>query len=119
VRGAHAPRLLAGEAGTHMIRRPHANLILMQVDVVPVAPGESESAALASHFERHRQWRSDLEAGRADAGDDPFRFGPVVRVYQIGGNTFDLRSGRVAPTPPDAEALRGFLLAGLTVERGE
>jgi ATP-dependent Clp protease ATP-binding subunit ClpA len=111
VRGWHARKLLATEVGTHLFCPAHAGVIPVQVSVLPVVT--DSHAAIADWFAKREQRRRDVGAVPLDPTDDPDRFGPVVRIYHSPGSVFDLRSGMIASNPPDAQAMRGFLLAPL------
>jgi ATP-dependent Clp protease ATP-binding subunit ClpA len=114
VRGGHAEPLVRREVGTHLFAPAHANLALVQVMAWPLEPGDNPTTVAARRRDEWQRWLADLGEGRAAPEDDPWRLGPVVRVYPAGG-ALDLRTGQTADGPVTAEKLRRFTLAGLPV----
>ena len=102
--------LAAAEAGVHVLCRRQENLLPVQVALLPVAGNTNP----AEHFSRLRgEWLLALAAGRANTADDPWPLGKVVRFYDEGGSTLDVRTGLSLPNFPTAKEWKTLLLAGL------
>jgi ATP-dependent Clp protease ATP-binding subunit ClpC len=104
--------LAAADAGVHIYCRRHENLVPVQVSVVA---GDARSAAdqiRAMHSRRHA-WLAEVATGHASVQDDPWPLGSIVRFYDEGGATVDLRSGRSIPRWPTLDDWKTLLLDGL------
>ena len=106
--------LMCGEAGTHLFFPTHRPMAPVQVMVLPVGPDDDPMAVAEAHARRRVRWQTALASGNAEPEGNPFRLGPVVRVYEPEGSTVDLGSGLVVAGVPDAESLRRILLARLS-----
>ena len=104
--------LLAGEAGLHVYCRRHENLAPTQVDVIPLADGPLEPQ-VEPLFRRQVERMETLRLGRTAADDDPFPLGRIVRFYDEGGPTLDLRTGLTLAGPPNVDQWRRLVLTGL------
>jgi ATP-dependent Clp protease ATP-binding subunit ClpA len=113
VSGHGALALAKLEEGTHLIYPTHENFLPVQVTVLEAPPGADAEVLLAERAAARRRWREAFCAGAAAADANPARLLPVVRVYDEGGMTLDVRTGLLAPTLPPEDALRTFLLAAL------
>ena len=113
VRGPHAWSIVAHEAGTHLATgRMSPAFSPLQVEVLPLADGESPLQQFQQREHQREAWLRDLAQGATVFGhDNPHRHGPVVRVYEAGGQVVDVRTGQCAPMPlaPDRQA--AFLLS--------
>jgi DNA polymerase III delta prime subunit len=115
VHGPHARALVAGEAGTHLFCPRGAPVLPLAVEVLPSAE------TLRARLDARAAWLAALAAGTATAADDPFAFGPVVRVYEAGpaarageyGRVVDFRSGLVGDGVNGAEFFRAGLPASV------
>jgi ATP-dependent Clp protease ATP-binding subunit ClpC len=103
--------LVQAEAGVHMFCRRQENLLPVQVAVFPLTPGEPLSQNVFA--QRRSEWVARLAQGAATVAEDPWPLGPVLRFYDEGGPTVDVRSGLSLPTFPTAKEWRTLLLAGL------
>ena len=107
-----AERVLAGEVGTHLFVPAHENVMPAQVSVVPLSEGQDPPSAVREFLGRRERFRAEMVAGRASPADDPWRLGPVVRVYDPAA-TVDLRTGLASKGWPEAHEFRRFVLAQL------
>jgi hypothetical protein len=98
-----------------VIRPAHRPVEAVQVIALPLAEGDDPVDRLAAFLATRQEWMNRLEAGRAEFSQDPFRLGPVVRVYEDAGAIRDLHSGRSTTGPLKADDLRRFLLDALPV----
>jgi hypothetical protein len=101
------------EEGTHLFCPPHESVQPVAVTALPVADGQDPLVVLNAHLDERQRWLEQLVEGKSAADDDPFRLGPVVRIYDNEGAVLDLRSGLAVPMARVDEHLRTFLLAGL------
>ena len=104
--------LATAEAGVHIFCRRHENLLPVQVAIW----AECETAIageLESLQERRRVWLAQLAAGKAEADEDPWPLGSILRFYDEGGATLDLRTGQSIPRFPSRLEWKMLLLAGL------
>jgi hypothetical protein len=112
VAGAQNAAGFAGiEEGTHMFCPPHRNLVLVQVKVFRGRAGEDGAAILARRVAERNDWRASLHRDPRSAGEDPFPFDPVIRVYDEAGPTVDLRTGLAVRRPLAAADLKTFMLS--------
>jgi ATP-dependent Clp protease ATP-binding subunit ClpC len=112
-RGVRAADLLAGERGTHLFVVRDGSLAPVIARVETVGAEEEPERVVADVLERRQRWLAELARGAVAPGDDPWRPGPVVRVYCPDVATLDVRSGLMVPDMPGSVDLRAFVLAGL------
>jgi hypothetical protein len=112
VSGPHARAVASIEQGTHLFCPRNANLAPLPVWVLPVR-NEGAAATVEGFSRRRREWLRSLADGSGSVDEDPFPLPPVVRIYNAGGPTFDLRSGISAAGEPTLDDLRTFALAAL------
>jgi hypothetical protein len=93
VQGPHALPLLRMEAGTHLFCPRRGMVEPVLVDVLPLADGVEPTAAVDGRLAERQKWLEALTQGRATVVDDPFRPGPVLRIYEERGEGVDLRTG--------------------------
>ncbi len=110
VRGLGAEALATLEVGTHLFCPTHEGLVPVQVHAWPVPEGTGPGALLAEKVAERQRWLTALARGEADVGADPMPLRDVVRIYNEGGSTFDLRTGLVLETLPPAYP---FVMAAL------
>ena len=111
-----ALRIARVEAGTHLFFSSSGQIAPLQVRVIALAAGREPLQAAEADRVEHQVWRENLDAGRATLDEDPWRLGPVLRIYDASGGTLDLRSGMMVPTgTPTADELRAFILSQLPV----
>ena len=104
------------EAGTHLHFSSSGQIAPLQVRVIALAAGQDPLQAAEADRAQHQSWRENLDAGRTTLDEDPWRLGPVLRIYDEHGGTLDLRSGMIVPTgTPTADELRAFILSQLPV----
>jgi ATP-dependent Clp protease ATP-binding subunit ClpA len=101
------------ERGTHVMYPAGENLVPVQVNFTPLAEGADAAGAAKEHLAMRARWREAMAAGRASVAEDPTPLGAVVRVYDPGSVTLDLRTGLLCPNLPTAEDLRRFIVARL------
>jgi hypothetical protein len=111
IKGLAAGRLASGEVGSHLFCPTHEGLVPIQVHAWPVPEGADGRAVLEEHLAARRRWLEEL-ARAAEVSGDPLPLLPVVRIYNEGGSTFDLRTGMVLETVPPAYP---FVMAGLAL----
>jgi ATP-dependent Clp protease ATP-binding subunit ClpA len=117
VQGLHALPLLRLEAGTHLFCPKRGVVEPVLVDVLPLAEGADAAAAVSDRLAQRQVWLEALTQGRAAVGEDPFRPGPVLRIYEQRIEGLDLRTGMtvaegglianllsVLPLPPEIVA---------------
>jgi ATP-dependent Clp protease ATP-binding subunit ClpA len=117
--------LIAGEAGVHVFCRRHENLLPVQIVVLP-ATGDPPREQIDAFYDRRQAWLADVAEsplsprGRGVGGEGATRdlpdfdsLGPLVRFYDEGGPTLDLKSGISLPGFPMADQWKRLLLAGL------
>jgi ATP-dependent Clp protease ATP-binding subunit ClpC len=112
VRGLAAERLTAGEVGTHLFCPEHAGVVPVQVHAWPLPENTDPLAFVKEKQEERRRWLAGLERGAAALEADPLRMAPVVRIYNEGRHTIDLRTALVERGMPHVPAL---VLASLPV----
>ncbi|HEX7378886.1 MAG TPA: AAA family ATPase [Pirellulales bacterium] len=117
VSGPHARAVASREQGTHLFCSRHANLLPVSVWVLPSA-SENATATVAEFCRRRDDWLRSLADGSGRIDDDPYPLAPVVRIYNTGGPTLDLRSGMSAPREPTTDDLCAFALAALSPADG-
>jgi ATP-dependent Clp protease ATP-binding subunit ClpC len=87
-----------------------SRFVPVQVRVLPVPPGADAVEIARREIEAHDRWTEDYAHGGAREEDDPFRPGPVLRLYAPGagkeGRITDLRTGLIAPLGEDGETDR-------------
>jgi hypothetical protein len=115
VQGPHARALAELEEGTHLFYPQHAAVLPLQVLLLRLTDEQSMQAAVAAARQRRRDWQQRLAAGQAAVVDDPFALQPVVRIYQEGAVTVDLRTGQMVSGPLKAEILEHLLVSALPV----
>lgn len=104
------------EAGTHLFFSSSGQIAPVQVRLIPLAVGQDPLEASEADRAGHQLWRDNLDAGRTTLDEDPWRLGPVLRIYDAHGGTLDLRSGMIVPSgTPTADELRAFILSQLPV----
>jgi ATP-dependent Clp protease ATP-binding subunit ClpC len=108
ISGVNATTLAQCEAGTHLFYTRQGGLAPIQVNVLPLNEND-EMAAIGSYAEAVRGRLS------GDERDDAPGLLPVIRVYEIGGVTLDLRSGLMTLKTPVANELRAFMLNNLAL----
>jgi ATP-dependent Clp protease ATP-binding subunit ClpA len=102
------------EEGTHLFVSTTGEIEPVQVRVLPVAFGADPLVAAAADRAAQDRRQAELGAGRAAPEDDPWRIGPVLRVYDARSGVLDLRSGMIAKGgTPAADDLRTFILLQL------
>jgi ATP-dependent Clp protease ATP-binding subunit ClpA len=111
-----AGRVLRSEVGTHLFAGHGDSIAPVQVSVVPVGDGQDPLDAARAHVAAWDRWRADLAAGRAKPDDNPWRLGPLVRVYDAAA-TVDLRTGLASRGWPEPHDFRRFVLAQLPLPR--
>jgi hypothetical protein len=112
VDGPHAQAVLRLEVGTHLFCPLHGAVEPISVDVLPLPADVNPVEAVRERLEERRTWLRAVAAGsdtpRALA-NDPFRLGPVVRIYEERSGVIDLRTGlHGAPA-----SMASFLFAAL------
>ena len=107
-----AAEVFRAEAGTHLFVPRHANVWPVQVMVIPIGEGEAPADAARRHVAAWDAWREALAAGGATPDADPFRLGPIVRIYDDTA-TVDLRTGLASRGFPEPHELRRFVLSQL------
>jgi hypothetical protein len=108
-----AAAVFRGEAGTHLFYPAHENVLPVEVTTRTLSP-DDDPDAIARKLTRDREdWRAQVAAGSVSADSGPYRLGPIVRVYDPGVGTLDLRSVLLCANLPTAAELRRFILAGL------
>jgi ATP-dependent Clp protease ATP-binding subunit ClpA len=122
VHGPDAWPLIRAELGTHLVCPDKERLVPVQVKGIPFAADESEESQterlLADLRHQELQWLAasgSTDAAASAVAASPYRFDPVVRVYESDGVTVDLRSGLSLPSFPSPQELRTLMLAGLPV----
>ena len=103
--------LVQAEVGVHMFCRRQENLIPVQISALPIAADEPQP--LVRLEQRRSEWLAKLKAGQATTADDPFPLGNILRFYDEGGPTIDLRSGLTLPHFPTSKDWKTLLLASL------
>jgi ATP-dependent Clp protease ATP-binding subunit ClpA len=109
VQGLAATALTRGEEGTHLFCPLHDSLAPVQVHVWPVPDGVEPLAVLNERLQSRKVWQEQLATDASSVEDDPLRLQPVVRIYNEGGSTIDLRTGLVERT----QGTSVFVLAAL------
>jgi ATP-dependent Clp protease ATP-binding subunit ClpA len=109
VQGLHAWPVTQPEVGTHLVCFDHGVIHALQVFVLPLDAGTEPVAFLRDWLQRRRGWLDALARGAAAVGDDPFAYGPVVRIRGTPPGVIDLRTGLTAET----EDITELLLAAL------
>ena len=104
--------LVQPEVGIHIYCRRHQNLLPIQVSVLPDRGGSATEQCQLLVAER-QTWLDDVAAGRADAHRDPWPLGQIVRFYDEGGPTLDLRTGQSLTHWPAPAERKSLLAAGL------
>jgi hypothetical protein len=102
-----------GERGTHLMYPAGENLVPVQVNLIPLVEGADSAVAAKEHLASRRRWREAVAAGRGRVEEDPTPLGPVVRVYDPGSVTLDLRTGLLCPSLATAEDVRRFIVGRL------
>jgi hypothetical protein len=110
IAGPGAGPLAQLEAGVHMYCRQQENLLPVQVTVMPLQPNVNP---LAEFRQRRAAWLASLRDGAAAIADDPWPLGRVVRFYDEGGSTLDVRTGHSLARFPKADQWKRLLLDGL------
>jgi hypothetical protein len=105
--------LLDYEQGTHLFLERHETLAPIQVKLFALGAQEDAGSVIERLLGERQRWLELLAAGEAAGDDDPFRLGPVVRIYDGQGAAVDLRSGLVARRFSPRADLRAFLLSAL------
>jgi ATP-dependent Clp protease ATP-binding subunit ClpC len=113
VRGPHVHKLLEAEQGTHLFFLAHQSLVPIQVHLLSMPSDTDPEHVLTEARDQRRGWLEQVGRGEAAAEDDPCRLGPMVRIYDEGGRTLDLRTGLVVETMPDARDWQAFVLTRL------
>ncbi|HEY7116530.1 MAG TPA: AAA family ATPase, partial [Tepidisphaeraceae bacterium] len=108
-------RLIAGEAGTHLLHATGETVTPVQLMILPLSPEQDPQAAARQHLAARRQWRHQLATGRSSPDDDPWPLGPVIRIADPALATLDLRSGLLCDGLPRGDDLRRFALASLPI----
>ncbi len=101
VRGLTAWPLAQVEVGTHLFIPAREVLVPVQVRAWPVPEGADPRDVLRERLDERQQWLGELAAGRAAPEGDPLALLPVLRIYNEGGTTVDLRTGLLAKTMPE------------------
>ncbi len=94
LQGLHAWPLAQLEAGTRLVLEDHSGVQAFQVLALPVRQETTPEAVVREGERRHQEWLEHLHAGSATLADDPWKLGPVVRIYQ-GERVVHLPSGLV------------------------
>jgi hypothetical protein len=110
--GHHIERFAQLHEGTHLVVCDDGKILPLQAVVLPLADGHDAGDAIVACLETHR---AAVAEGRLGEGSDPFRWQPVVGLYdQRGGLIADLRTGLRAPRggnlPPAAALLAALPL---------
>jgi len=113
IEGPGARTVAEVEAGTHLFLPSFGNIVLTAGNVLPLAPNENAAERIGALQRRCDEWIDALAAGRATLADDPWPFGPLIRISQEGGKTMDLRSGFAVQGEPNADELRTMVLSQL------
>lgn len=113
--GVHAWPIAQLEAGTHLFLEGHSGLQALQIMVFPVPEGSSPEAVLSAGERQRQEWLERVHAGSATPADDPWKFGPVVRIAQ-GERMVHLPSGLVNAVLLDDTLATLPLPAGLRAE---
>ncbi len=113
LQGINVAALACLEVGTHLLSPRHASFCPVGVYCQPVPAGTTPEAILQQQTEQYRQWRSQLAAELGSLDSNPFRAGPIVRLYVEGQTTVDPRTGLLGADLPTPEQLASFLLATL------
>ena len=108
-------RLIASEVGTHLFHVREAGVVPVQVVAVDLGNGRDVGEAVAKHCRARKAWREAVAGGAAAPDGDPHPLGSVVRVYDPGSATLDLRTGLLCDGLPRGEDLRRFILAALPI----
>jgi ATP-dependent Clp protease ATP-binding subunit ClpA len=91
--GPHALPLLVREAGVHLHCPEHDPVLPAQVLVLPVPEGLGPDAVVRHWLEARGGWLKALARGEASVEEDPWRPGPVIRVWSKRGGVLDLCTG--------------------------
>jgi hypothetical protein len=108
-------RLVGGEIGTHLFYLAGQHVLPVQVRRVPLGARDSAADASAVDLGARRDWCAKVAAGAVAPDSDPHRLGDVIRVYDAGCATLDLRTGLLCDGLPRGEDLRRFILAAMPV----
>ena len=95
-----------------MLCRKHENLLPVHVHVAPIGEGPL-AASVVGLRDRYSAWLRSRADGRSNEVDDPLPIGQIVRFYDEGGPTLDLRTEMSLTTYPTVDAWKQLVLAGL------
>ncbi|HTN75726.1 MAG TPA: AAA family ATPase [Pirellulaceae bacterium] len=99
------------EAGVHLFCRQQENLLPVQVAVLPI---DSTDEPPLTRFARLREeWLAKLSADETQLAEEPWPLGNVVRFYDEGGSTLDVRTGASVAQFPTTNQWKRLLLEGL------
>ena len=118
VEGLSAAPMVSHEIGTHLVVDGRGGLVPVQVARLPAGRPDDAggTAALRARFDdARRAWRERVDRGEAAPDDDPFPWGPVVRIYDERAATVDLRTRTSVAGWPGEGDLLTFIAAGLPV----
>ena len=108
-----AQAIFSDEQGTHLFFRADGQPMPVSVMLQPIID-EEPTAVIEARWKEYQNWRSMLALGEARPQDDPWRLGPVVRVYDQHAGTVDLHTKLVTDAPTlSPDDLRSFILARL------
>ena len=103
-------RVMAGEHGTHLFTGWGRGTVVIQAIIVPA--GDRNAAEILHELQStDRNWRAAVRVG--DVAVDPFELQPVLRIYDGGSMTVDLRSGLAVKGLPLASEMRKFIVSQL------
>lgn len=110
--GLAAFDVFRAEEGTHLFVENDA-FRAATLKVMPLSAGSDPIMILADLENRRQEWIEKMGSGLARPGDDPFSFGPVLRLYRVHGMTVDFRTGLAVRGRLPPKMLRRVILAQL------
>jgi hypothetical protein len=113
--GLSAVAIAQSESGIHLDYYPDSQVRVIQVIPIPLHDGQTPVEAWQTMHETRTEWLSALAHGAATITGDPLKPGPIVRLYETGGLTLDMRTGNMTEDLPDARAWRRFLLGAFAL----
>jgi hypothetical protein len=104
--------LASAESGVHVWCRFHENLLPVAVWVA-ARNEQTAEGQLAAIVATRDAWLAELAKGCTTEDSDPWPLGRIVRIYDEGGPTLDLRSGKTLSSWPSLQDRKSLILAGL------